>query len=70
VGKIFFRLLVVNAVLQFFATRLRAGRVDEEGAAEDLWLRYPIVVLVNTVIWSLMISTIGRLIAPLRRRRA
>jgi len=69
-GKIFLRLLIVNAVLQFIATRIRAGRAEDDGEAEGLWLRYPVTVIVNAFIWALMISTIGRMVRPLRRRAA
>jgi hypothetical protein len=69
-GKLFLRLLIVNAVLQFVTTRMRAGRVQDEGAAEALWAAYPVRVIVNAFVWSLMISTIGRLLRPLRGRRA
>ena len=67
-GKLFFRLLIVNAVLQFVVTRMRAGRAEEEGAAEAMWMRYPINVVINALVWSLMLSTLGRLLRPLRRR--
>jgi hypothetical protein len=70
VSKTFFRLLVINAVLQFITTRTRAGRAEDEGAAEGMWLRYPINVVVNAIIWTLMVSTIARVIRPLRPRRA
>lgn len=69
-SKTFLRLLIVNAVLQFITTRVRAGRVEEEGAAEAMWLRYPITVVVNALIWTLMISTVGRLLRPLRSARS
>lgn len=69
-NKTFVRLLIVNAALQFVVTRTRAGRTEDEGAAEAMWLRYPITVIVNALIWSLMISTIGRLLRPLRIRRS
>lgn len=68
-GKTFFRLLIVNAVLQFVTTRIRAGRAEEEGAAKTMWLRYPITVVMNALIWTLMISTLGRIVRPLRPRR-
>jgi hypothetical protein len=69
-SKTFLRLLIVNAVLQFITTRTRAGRVEEEGAAEAMWLRYPITVVINALIWTLMISTVGRLLRPLRSARS
>jgi len=69
-SKTFLRLLIVNAILQFITTRTRAGRAEEEGAAEAMWLRYPIAVVVNALIWTLMISTLGRVLRPLRSRRS
>lgn len=68
--KIFLRVLAVNAALQFATTRMKAGRADDEGDAEAMWARFPVTVLFNTIIWSLMISTLSRLSGPLRRRRA
>ena len=67
-GKLFFRLLIVNAVLQFVATRTRAGRAEDEGAAEAMWMRYPLAVVINAFIWALMLSTAGRVLRPLRQR--
>jgi hypothetical protein len=69
-NKTFLRLLLVNAVLHFVATRTRAGRAEDEGAAEALWLRYPVTVIVNAMVWTLMITTISRLLRPLRSRRS
>jgi hypothetical protein len=57
----------VNAVLQFWTTRLRAGRAEYEGEAQEMWLRYPFTVIVNAMVWTLMISTVGRFLRPLRR---
>ncbi|MEX2226094.1 MAG: hypothetical protein WEB52_06570 [Dehalococcoidia bacterium] len=68
-SKTFLRLLIVNAALQFFLTRIRAGRAEEEGAAEAMWIRYPITVAINALIWTLMFSTLGRIIRPMRSRR-
>jgi hypothetical protein len=68
--KLFLRLLIVNAAVQFITTRMRAGRVEDEGAAEAMWAVYPVRVIVNALIWSLMLSTLGRLLRPLRGRRA
>jgi hypothetical protein len=65
--KTFMRSLLVTAVLQFIITRQRAGQVVEEGAAEALWLRYPFAVLLNALMWTLMLSTIGRGVRLLRR---
>lgn len=69
-SKTFLRLLIVNAILQFITTRTRAGRAEEEGAAEAMWLRYPIAVVVNALIWTLTISTLGRVLRPLRSLRS
>jgi hypothetical protein len=60
---------MISAVLQFIVTRQRAGHVIEEGAAEQLWMRYPLVVLLNALTWTLMVSTVGRLLRPLRSTR-
>lgn len=65
--KTFVRSLIVTAALQFIVTRTRAGNAMEEGEAEALWLRYPFVVVLNALAWTLMISTVGGVIRPLRR---
>jgi hypothetical protein len=65
--KTFLRSLAISAVLQFAVTRARAGRVEEEGAAEALWLRYPFVVLLNALSWTLMLSALGRVTRVVRR---
>ncbi len=65
-GKTFVRALMVTAVLQFVVTRQRAGQVVEEGAAEALWLRFPFVVLLNALMWTLMLSAIGRTVRLVR----
>jgi hypothetical protein len=65
--KTFIRSLVISAALQFAVTRARAGRVQEEGAAETLWMLYPFNVLLNALMWTLLISTFGgfvRLLKP------
>lgn len=67
--RTFIRSLMISAVLQFIVTRQRAGNVIEEGAAEQLWMRYPFVVLLNALAWTLMVSTIGRVLRPLRSAR-
>ena len=54
--KTFLRALIVSAILQFIATRSRAGRVREEGEAELLWARYPFAVIGNALMWSLLIA--------------
>jgi hypothetical protein len=65
--KTFVRALLINAVLQFIVTRTRAGRVEEEGRAEALWLLYPFVVLGNALVWTLMLTAASRLFRFLRR---
>ena len=67
--KTFTRALIVNAVVQFVVTRQRAGNVIEEGAAEALWLRYPFTVLMNALLWTLMLSTFGRVLGVFRLTR-
>lgn len=66
-SKTFVRALMVTAVLQFIVTRQRAGQVVEEGAAEALWLRFPFIVLLNALLWTLMLSAIGRTLRLVRR---
>ena len=67
--KTFIRVLIVNAVVQFVITRQRAGNVLEEGAAEALWVRYPLMVLLNSLLWTLMLSGIGRVLGVFRLLR-
>ena len=67
--KTFVRILVVNAVLQFFVTRRRAGQTFEEGAAEMLWMRYPLSVLANALAWTLMLTALGRVAGVFRGER-
>lgn len=67
--KTFVRVLVVNAVLQFVVTRRRAWQMIEEGAAEMLWMRYPLSVVANALIWTLMLSTLGRVAGVFRSAR-
>jgi hypothetical protein len=57
--KTFLRTLAVTAIIQFLVTRNLAGRVIEEGRAEQLWLMYPINVFANAVAWTLLISTVS-----------
>lgn len=66
-SKTFTRALILNAVLQFVVTRQRAVNALEEGAAEAMWLRYPFVVLANALLWTIMLSTLGRIAAVFRR---
>lgn len=65
--SVFLRALVVTAVLQFVVTRMRAGRMEEEGQAELLWVRYPFVVLANALAWTMMVSIAGRGVRLIRR---
>jgi len=67
--KTFIRVLIVNAVLRFIVTRQRAGNMVEEGAAEMLWLRYPLTVLLNACAWTLALSTLNRVTGALRGAR-
>jgi hypothetical protein len=69
VRRTFTRALIINAVLQFIVTRQRAGNVLEEGAAEALWMRYPFTVLINALLWTLMLSTLGRVLGVFRLLR-
>jgi hypothetical protein len=64
--RTFTRALIINAALQFVVTRQRAGNVLEEGGAEALWLRYPFVVLINALLWTLMLSAFGRVLSVVR----
>jgi hypothetical protein len=66
VKKTFTRALIANAVLQFVVTRQRAGHAIEEGAAEALWVRYPFVVVLNALVWTIMLSMLGRVGSLLR----
>jgi hypothetical protein len=67
--KTFTRALIVNAVVQFVITRQRAGNVLEEGAAEALWMRYPFMVLLNALLWTLLLSALGRVLGVFRLLR-
>ena len=64
---VFVRALLVTAVLQFVVTRMRAGRVEEEGQAELLRVRYPFVVIANALAWTMMLSVAGRAVRIFRR---
>ncbi len=66
--KRFLRTLLVIGALQFVTTRARAGNAVEEGAAERMWLLYPVNVLINAVLWTLMLTAAGRALAVARRR--
>ncbi len=65
--SVFLRALLVTAVLQFVVTRMRAGRVEEEGQAELLWVRYPFVVIANALAWTMMLSMASRVVRIFRR---
>lgn len=65
--RIFLRTLAVTAVLQFVLTRARAGRVEEEGAAEMMWALYPFNVVLNAAAWTLLIASVGGVVRVLRR---
>jgi len=65
--KTFVRALLLNAVLQFVITRARAGRVEEEGRAEALWLLYPFVVVGNALLWTLILTAFSRAFRLVRR---
>jgi hypothetical protein len=67
--RTFLRALLINAVVQFAVTRQRAGRALEEGAAELMWLRYPVSVLLNALMWTLLVSAFGGVTGLLRRNR-
>jgi hypothetical protein len=47
---------MVVAVVQFFVTRQAAGNAIEEGRAERIWLLYPLNVLVNAAVWTLLLT--------------
>ena len=64
--RTFVRSLAISAALQFVVTRARAGRVQEEGAAEAMWMLYPVNVVMNALMWTLLISTFGGLVRLLR----
>ncbi len=64
--RTFLRALLVNAALQFAVTRHRAGHAIYEGEAEAMWLRYPAVVLLNTISWTLLLAIAGRAARTIR----
>ena len=63
----FIRVLAIGAILQFFVTRRRAGNAIFEGEAEALWLRYPFVVVLQALTWTLLLMAIGAGVRRLRR---
>lgn len=65
--KTFFRVLAVTVLLQFFVTRKAAGNVIEEGRAERMWMLFPVNVLLNAAMWTLLITVVGRGVRAVRR---
>jgi hypothetical protein len=63
----FLRTLAVTAVFQFFVTRALAGQVIEEGRAERMWKLFPVNVLINAAVWTLIITAAGRATRVLHR---
>jgi hypothetical protein len=59
-GKTFLRTLAAVAVVQFVITRTMAGRTIEEGRAEQMWMMYPLNVLVNAAAWTLVLAALSR----------
>jgi hypothetical protein len=66
-GRLFFKVLAVVAVLQFVITRQAAGNVIEEGRAERMWLLYPLNVAINAAMWTLLLAGIGAIVRKVRR---
>lgn len=66
--RLFLRVLAVVALVQFVITRQAAGNVIEEGRAERMWLLYPLNVVLNAALWTLLIA--GAAGAARRLRRA
>jgi hypothetical protein len=66
-GRLFFKVLAVIAVLQFVITRQAAGNVIEEGRAERMWLLYPLNVAINAAMWTLLLAGIGAMVRKVRR---
>jgi TRAP-type mannitol/chloroaromatic compound transport system permease small subunit len=65
--KTFLKVLAVTVVLQFIVTRKAAGNVIEEGRAERMWMLFPVNVLLNAAMWTLLITAVGRGIRAVRR---
>ena len=63
----FIRALALSALLQFILTRQRAGNAIEEGAAEAMWVRYPVNVLLNAIVWTLTLAALGAGVRQVRR---
>ncbi|MEX2247537.1 MAG: hypothetical protein WEC75_12730 [Dehalococcoidia bacterium] len=64
--KTFVRSLLITAVVQFIVTRTRAGQAYEEGAAERMWMLYPINVLLSALFWTVAIRTSARALRVVR----
>jgi hypothetical protein len=67
VKRTFLRTLAFSAATQFIVTRARAGRVQEEGQAEMLWMLYPLNVVFNALMWTLVLSAAGGVLRTVRR---
>jgi len=65
--RLYFRTLVVTAVIQFLVTRTLAGRTIEEGQAERMWMMYPLNVALNAAAWTLLFAAVGRAMRVARR---
>jgi hypothetical protein len=65
--RLYFRTLAVTAIIQFFVTRMLAGRTMEEGQAERMWMMYPLNVVLNALAWTLLITAVQRGVSALRR---
>jgi hypothetical protein len=62
----FLRSLLVVAVVQFVITRYRAGQAYEEGEAERMWMLYPVSVVMNALMWTLLIRGTARVLRLIR----
>lgn len=65
--RLYFRTLAVTAIIQFFVTRMLAGRTMEEGQAERMWMMYPLNVALNAAAWTLLLAATGRAVRIMRR---
>lgn len=57
----FLRTLAVVAIVQFAITRTMAGNTIEEGRAERMWMMYPLNVVMNALVWTLLFGAFGRM---------
>ena len=64
--KTFVRSLLITAVVQFIVTRYRAGQTYEEGEAERIWMLYPLSVVMNALMWTLIIRGSARVLRLVR----